>query len=108
MASRLTVFLEGAFGKYSRGKKRFVWVVCSLLGLTLASELGKAQSNTTRPPFISTSTQWALDAPVLASSSAGGAPSNGFSQQGAFSPDGTHLLFWSRSTNIASGATSSS
>lgn len=108
MASRLTVFLEGAFGKHSRGKKRFGWVVCALLGLTLASELGKAQSNTTHPPVISTSTQWTLDAPVLASSSASGAPSNGFSQQGTFSPDGTHLLFWSRSTNIASGATSSS
>ena len=106
MASRLTIFLEGAFGKHSRGKKHIVWAVCALLGLTLASELGKAQSNTSHPPVISTSTQWTLDAPVLASSNASGAPSNGFSMQGGFSPDGTHLLFWSRSTNIALGATS--
>jgi len=28
--------------------------------------------------------------------------------QGGFSPDGTHLLFWSRSTNIVPGATSGS
>ena len=105
MASRLTVFPEGAFGKASRGKKHIVWAVCALLGLTLASELGKAQNNTTHPPVISTSTQWTLDAPVLASSSPSAAPSNGFSQQGGFSPDGTHLLFWSRSSNIVPGAT---
>lgn len=108
MASRLTVFKQGAFGKHSRGKKHVVWALCALLGLTLASEFGKAQSNTTHPPVISTSTQWTLDAPVLASSSASGSPSNGFSQQGGFSPDGMHLLFWSRSTNIVPGATSSS
>src|SRR5215472_10679158 len=107
MASRLTVFLEEAFGKHSRGKKRFVWAVCGLLGLTLASELGKAQNNTSHPPVMSTSTQWTLDAPLLASSSASGVPSNGFSMQGGFSPDGTHLSFWSRSTNIVPGATSS-
>lgn len=106
MASRLTFFLEEAFGKHSRGKKRFAWIVCALLGLTLASELGKAQSNTSHPPVISTSTQWVLDVPILASSSASGAPSNGFSMQSGFSPDGTHLLFWSRSTNIAPAATS--
>lgn len=108
MASRLTVFLEEAFSKHSRAKKRFVWVVCALLGLTLAGELGKAQSNTSHPPVISTSTQWTLDAPTLASSGASGVPSNGFSMQGGFSPDGTHLLFWSRSTNIVPGATSGS
>ena len=107
MASRLTVFLEEAFGKHSRGKKRFVWAVCGLLGLTLASELGKAQNNTSHPPVMSTSTQWTLDAPLLASSSASRVPSNGFSMQGGFSPDGTHLSFWSRSTNIVPGATSS-
>ena len=106
MASRLTVFLEGAFGTHSRGNRRFVWAVCALLGLTLASELGKAQSNTSQPPVISTSTQWTLNPPVLASSSVSGVPSNGFSIQGGFSPDGTHLLFWSRSTNLAQGATS--
>lgn len=108
MASRLTVFLEEAFGKHSSGKKRFVWALCSLLGLTLASELGKAQSSTSQPPVISTSTQWTLNAPVLASSSVSGLSSNGFSMQGGFSPDGSHLLFWSRSTNLAPGATSSS
>jgi VCBS repeat-containing protein len=106
MASRLTVFLEGAFSKHSRLKKRFLWVICALLGLTAASELGKAQSGTSQPPVISTSTQWTLNAPVLASSSASGIPSNGFSFQGSFSPDGTHLLFWSRSNNLALGATS--
>lgn len=106
MASRLTVFLEEAFGKHSRDKKLFAWVVCALLGLTLASELGKAQSNTPHPPVISTSTQWTLDVPILASSSASGVPSNGYSMQGGFSPDGTQLLFWSRSTNIVPGATS--
>lgn len=105
MASRLTAFLEGAFGKYSRVKTHLVWIVCALLGITLASELGKAQSGSSQPPVISTSAQWTLDAPVLASSSASGTPSNGFSMQGSFSPDGTHLLFWSRSTNIAPGAT---
>ena len=108
MASRLTVFLEGAFRKHSQGKKRFVWAVCALLGLTLASELGKAQSNTSHPPVISTSTQWTLDAPVLASSSASGALSNGNSMQGGFSPDGTHLLFWSASTDIAPRTSGSS
>src|SRR5690242_5728306 len=106
MASRLTVFVQGAFGKQSRGKKRFVWVTFALLGLTWASELGKAQSGASQPPVIGTSTQWTLNAPVLASSSASGFPSNGFSMQGGFSPDGTHLLFWSRSTNLAPGATS--
>lgn len=105
MASRLNVLLERAFGKHSRVKTHFVWIVCAVLGLTLAGELGKAQSNTTHPPVISTSTQWALAGPVLSSSSAAGVPSNGFSMQGGFSPDGTHLLFWSRSTNIAPGAT---
>jgi VCBS repeat-containing protein len=105
MASRHTVLLQGAFGKYSRVKTHLVWIVCALLGITLASELGKAQSGSSQPPIISTSTQWTLDVPVLASSSASGVPSNGFSMQGSFSPDGTHLLFWSRSTNIAPGAT---
>ena len=108
MASRLTVLLERAFGNWSARKKHLVWAVCALLGFTLVSELGKAQSNTSQPPVISTSTQWALNPPVLASSSVGGVPSNGFSMQGGFSPDGTHLLFWSRSTNLAPGATSSS
>src|SRR5256885_16901019 len=37
-----------------------------------AGELGLAQSNSSQPPVISTSTQWTLDAPVLASSSASG------------------------------------
>jgi VCBS repeat-containing protein len=106
MASRLTVFWEEAFSKHSRGKKRFGGVICALLGLTLASELGKAQSGASQPPVISTSTQWTLNPPVLASSSASGIPSNGFSFQGSFSPDGTHLLFWSRSSNLALGATS--
>ena len=105
MASRLTVFWEEAFGKPSRGKKRFMWVVCALLGLTLTSELGKAQSGTSQPPVISTSTQWTLDAPLLASSSASGVPGNNASFQANFSPDGTHLLFWSRSTNLVAGAT---
>src|SRR5262249_51033862 len=41
------------------------------------------------------------------SSSASRVPSNGFNMQGGFSPDGTHLSFWSRSTNIVPGATSS-
>ena len=106
MASRLTILLEGAFGKWSSRKTHIAWAVCALLGLTFASELGKAQSNTSHPPVISTSTQWTLNAPVLASSSASGVPSNGFSLLGSFSPDGTHLLFWSRSTNVAPGATS--
>src|SRR5690242_10950243 len=106
MASRHTVLLQGAFGKYSRVKTHLVWIVCALLGITLASELGKAQSGSSQPPIISTSTQWTLDVPVLASSSASGVPSNGFSMQGGFSPDGTHLLFWSRSTNISPAATS--
>ena len=108
MASRLTVFPEWPFGKHSRDNKRFLWAVCALLGFTLASELGKAQSNTSQPPVISTSTPWTLNPPVLASSSVSGAPSNGFSMQGGFSPDGTHLLFWSRSTNIVPGSTSGS
>jgi VCBS repeat-containing protein len=106
MASRLTVFLEEAFGKSSVGKSRLAWTVCALVGLTLAGELGLAQSNTSHPPVISTSTSWTLDAPTLASSSGSGVPSNGFSIQGGFSPDGTHLLFWSRSTNISPAATS--
>ena len=106
MASRLTVFLEGAFGKSSARKSRLALTVCALFGLALASELGLAQSNTSQPPVISTSTSWTLGAPTLASSSASGVPSNGFSMLGGFSPDGTHLLFWSRSTNIAPGATS--
>lgn len=106
MASRLTVLWERAFGKHSRAKTHFVWILCALLGLSLASEPGKAQGNTSQPPVISTTTQWTLAAPVLASSSASGVPSNGFSTQGGFSPDGTHLLFWSRSTNVAPGATS--
>jgi len=106
MASRLTVFLEEAFGKSSVRKSRLALAVCALFGLALASELGLAQSNTSHPPVISTSTEWTLDAPTLASSSAGGVPSNGFSMQGGFSPDGTHLLFWSRSTNVAPTATS--
>jgi len=106
MASRLTVFLEGAFGKSSARKSRLALTVCALFGLALASELGLAQSNTSHPPVISTSTSWTLDAPALASSNASGVPSNGFSMQGGFSPDGTHLLFWSRSTNVAPGAAS--
>jgi VCBS repeat-containing protein len=106
MASRLSVFLQGAFGKSSARKSRLALTVCALFGLALASELGLAQSNTSHPPVISTSTSWTLDAPVLASSSASGVPSNGFSMQGGFSPDGTHLLFWSRSTNISPAATS--
>src|SRR5690349_14838342 len=106
MASRLSVFLKGAFGKSSAHKSRLALTVCALFGVALASELGLAQSNTSQPPVISTSTSWTLDAPMLASSSASGAPSNGFSMLGGFSPDGTHLLFWSRSTNIAPGATS--
>jgi len=106
MASRLSVFLQGAFGKSSARKSHLALTVCALFGLALASELGLAQSNTSHPPVISTSTSWTLDAPVLASSSASGVPSNGFSMQGGFSPDGTHLLFWSRSTNISPAATS--
>src|SRR5215467_3146510 len=104
MASRLTVFLEEAFGKSSVRKSRLAWTVCAFWGLALAGELGLAQSNTSHPPVIITSTQWTLDVPTLASSSAGGVPSNGFSMQGSFSPDGTHLLFWSRSTNITPAA----
>src|ERR1700752_3359719 len=106
MASRLTVFLAGAVGKSSARKSRLALTVCALFGLALASELGLAQSNTSHPPVISTSTAWTLDAPAVASSNASGVPSNGFSMQGGFSPDGTHLLFWSRSTNVAPGATS--
>src|SRR2546429_281443 len=106
MALRFSIFLQGAFGKSSARKSRLALAVCGLFGIALASELGLAQSNTSQPPAISTSTQWTLDAPVLASSSASGVPSNGFSMQGGFSPDGTHLLFWSRSTNISPAATS--
>src|SRR5438874_1428572 len=106
MASRLTVLRERVFGNSSGRKAKVVSTICALLGLALAGELGLAQSNSSQPPVISTSTQWTLDAPVLASSSASGVPSNGFSMQGGFSPDGTHLLFWSRSTNISPAATS--
>ena len=106
MASCLTAFLEEAFGKSSVDKSRLALTVCALFGLALASELGLAQSNTSHPPVISTSTSWTLDAPTLASSSATGVASNGFSMQGGFSPDGTHLLFWSRSTNISPAAPS--
>ena len=106
MASRLTVLRERVFGNSSGRKAKVVSTICALLGLALAGELGLAQSNSSQPPVISTSTQWTLDAPVLASSSASGVPSNGFSMEGGFSPDGTHLLFWSRSTNISPAATS--
>src|SRR5437764_254616 len=106
MASRLTVLRERVFGNSSGRKAKVVSTICALLGLALAGELGLAQSNSSQPPVISTSTQWTLDAPVLASSSASGVPSNGFSMAGGFSPDGTHLLFWSRSTNISPAATS--
>jgi len=84
-----------------------VWAALAFIGLTLECQPGMAQSGTSHPPVISTSTQWTLDAPMLASADANGAPGNGFSKQANFSPDGTHLLFWFRSTNIVSGATNS-
>src|SRR6266704_447576 len=107
MASRPGALLETLCGRCCGLKVHMVWAALAFIGLTLECQPGMAQSGTSHPPVISTSTQWTLDAPMLASADANGAPGNGFSKQANFSPDGTHLLFWSRSTNIVSGATNS-
>src|SRR5713101_638529 len=104
MASRLRRLAEERFGDWSIGRAVSVLVACVLLGLTVECQPGRAQSSTSHPPVIATSTQWALDAPKLASTNASGVSGNSFSLHPNFSPDGTHLLFWSASTNLVSGA----
>ncbi len=100
MASRLRRLAEERFGDWSIGRAVSVLMACALLGLTVECQPGRAQSSTSHPPVIATSTQWALDAPKLASTNASGVSGNSFSLHPNFSPDGTHLLFWSASTNL--------
>src|SRR6266404_338118 len=100
MASRPRGLLEKQFCEWAVGKTLIVFSACALLGLTVECQPGRAQSSTSHPPVIATSTQWALDAPKLASTNASGVSGNSFSLHPNFSPDGTHLLFWSASTNL--------
>src|SRR5215472_2918439 len=78
--------------------------VAVLFGLAVSSESGNAQGSS-HPPVINTSSAWSLGAPALASSDANGVPGNGSSAHANFSPDGTHVAFWSSSTNLVPGAT---
>src|SRR5882672_1897832 len=103
MASRLRCLLEKQFWDWSVNKSLIVLSVCALFGLTIECEPVRAQVTASHPPVISTSGQWTLDAPMLASVNANGVPGNSFSLHPNFSPDGTHLLFWSVSTNLVPG-----
>ncbi len=105
MALRPGALLKTLFSKPSLGKMHAVLAVCALLGLTIQCQPGMAQSSTSHPPVISTSPQWTLGAPILASSDVNGVLGNGFSLQANLSPDGTRVLFWSKSTNLAPAAT---
>src|SRR5882672_3473837 len=104
MASRLRDLLEKQFCEWAVGKTLIVFSACALLGLTVECQPGRAQSSTSHPPVIATSTQWTLDAPKLVSTNASGVSGNSFSLHPNFSPDGTHLLFWSASNNLVLGA----
>jgi len=53
--------------------------------------------------WMVTATATDLGAPLLVSTDSKGVAGNGFSIQANFSPDGTHLLFWSSSTNLVTG-----
>src|SRR6202521_2123723 len=103
MALRLRGFLEKQFCEWSVNRSLIVLSACALLGLTIECEPGRAQVTASHPPVISTSSQWTLDAPMLVSVNANGVPGNSFSLHANFSPDGTHLLFWSVSTNLVPG-----
>ena len=104
MTSRLRGLVEERFGDWSIGRAVSVLVACALLGLTVDCQPGRAQSSTSHPPVIATSTQWTLDAPKLVSTNASGVSGDSFSLHPNLSPDGTHLLFWSASNNLVPGA----
>src|SRR5882672_3283248 len=104
MASRLRDLLEKQFCEWAVGKTLIVFSACALLGLTVECQPGRAQSSTSHPPVIATSTQWTLDAPKLVSTNASGVSGNSFSLHPNVSPDGTQLLFWSASNNLVLGA----
>ena len=93
MASSLRGPVEERFGDWSVGRAVSVLALCALLGLTVECQPGRAQSSTSHPPVIATSTQWTLDAPKLVSTNASGISGDSFSLHPNFSPDGTHLLF---------------
>ena len=52
--------------------------------------------------WMVTATATNLGAPLLVSTNSNGVAGNGFSIHPNFSPDGTHLLFWSSSNNLVS------
>jgi len=54
--------------------------------------------------WMVTATATNLGAPLLVSTNSSGVAGNGFSVHANFSPDGTHLLFWSNSNNLASSS----
>ena len=54
--------------------------------------------------WMVTATATNLGAPLLVSTNSSGVAGNGFSIHANFSPDGTHLLFWSNSNNLASSS----
>jgi uncharacterized repeat protein (TIGR01451 family) len=103
MASRLRGLLGKQFCEWSVGKTFTILSACALLGLTIECQPARAQATASHPPVISTSSPWTLDAPVLASTTANGVSGNSFSMHANFSPDGTHLLFWSGSNNLVPG-----
>src|SRR5216683_1537634 len=53
--------------------------------------------------WMVTATATNLGAPLLVSTNSSGVAGNGFSVHANFSPDGTHLLFWSNSNNLVTG-----
>src|SRR6266702_859941 len=53
--------------------------------------------------WMVTATATNLGAPLLVSTNSSGVAGNGFSIHANFSPDGTHLLFWSNSNNLVTG-----
>ena len=54
--------------------------------------------------WMVTATATNLGAPLLVSTDSNGVAGNGFSIHPNFSPDGTHLLFWSKSSNLVSSS----
>jgi VCBS repeat-containing protein len=106
MALRLQRVLTGRLGKWSAARILAVISTCVLLALAIECELGWAQvqDSASHPPVINT-TQWSLGVPVMVSANASGVPGNGTSVHANFSPDGTHVLFYSNATNLVPGAT---
>jgi VCBS repeat-containing protein len=106
MALRLQRVLKGQLGKWSAGRIVAVISTCVLLGLASDGQRGwaQAQNSTTHPPIITTN-QWSLGVPVIVSANASGVAGDGTSLHANFSPDSTHVLFYSNATNLVPGAT---